>query len=386
MKRKYIVIIFCLILLMALWGRLIIRCNEKTPEAEEIKTRMGEWGRLTDDVLIRFKDVKIMTSQQAEGKYGSRLTENVDSDGVDYMTFVVSGEAENTGSKRRDAYLYDLYLENDYYSNGIAQDIQSLLDTPDVTLKLDKNETRDFCIGYIIYKNQFRPAVWKHIKNMDWRLVGEHYPKKRIFELDASAPGNSDKQETAKEDSDAETAAIVKMANGAQYCDEGEWIRVKNLSVRVNRSYFTKKQDGWVDLAEVMPDHEADGTIKGPYTYLVVDLTFKQKKGTDSLGFCSFSAMHYAKDDLHPACITLTSSTYFSDHMTREQREDRDVLLTQINTGKEVHTKVIYTLDDADDIRDDNTYALQVTTTGQMPENDKPNNYRLILLKPEKET
>ncbi|GEM_PF-2356726 len=75
-----------------------------------------------------------------------------------------------------------------------------------------------------------------------------------------------------------------------------------------------------------------------------------------------------------------------SDHMTREQREDRDVLLTQINTGKEVHTKVIYTLDDADDIRDDNTYALQVTTTGQMPENDKPNNYRLILLKPEKET
>lgn len=174
-----------------------------------------------------------------------------------------------------------------------------------------------------------------------------------------------------------------QIAGKVNHVREGKWITVKGLSVKVNHSYYTKTQKGWEDLVEGQPDLDTHKRIIGHDTYLVVDATFKQKKGTKSLGFSSFDfTSYYNKYKDFSMGTILTSSTYFSKYLTEEQRHSDLLLVTPLKTGKSIRTKFIFVLEDKDITSYDYPFFHIALSSGCI-KNDRPEYHGLIYLEPE---
>ena len=162
---------------------LITQCNRKTVAAQNRVTQSGQWGTLQKGTKLKITKKTFLTSSQAEKEYGNDFKQCMEQDTADYHVIVIDGSVKNTGTSLQTVPLFQLYLENSYYSNGISQDIQPFLHDASLEVKLKKGETKKFQIGYIIYKTQFSPDSWPNIQKDHWKLVGEHYPYKRIWNL-----------------------------------------------------------------------------------------------------------------------------------------------------------------------------------------------------------
>lgn len=183
MKTKRIGILLASVCSLVCLLFLIIQCNRKTVAAQNRVTQSGQWGTLQKGIKLKITKKTFLTSSQAEKTYGNDFKQTMAQDQTDYRVILVDGAIRNTSSSSQKIQLFQLYLENRYYSNGISQDIQPYLHDANLEVELKKGETKHFQIGYIIYKPQFSPSNWETIQLDHWMLVGEHYPYKRIWNL-----------------------------------------------------------------------------------------------------------------------------------------------------------------------------------------------------------
>ncbi len=183
MKTKIAAILLTIVLSIVCLSYLIIQCNYKTVSAQDRITRSGQWGTLQKGIKLKITKKTFLTSSQAEKTYGNDFKQCMEQDTADYHVIVIDGSVKNTGTSLQTVPLFQLYLENSYYSNGISQDIQPFLHDASLEVKLKKGEIKKFQIGYIIYKTQFSPDSWPNIQKDHWKLIGEHYPYKRIWNL-----------------------------------------------------------------------------------------------------------------------------------------------------------------------------------------------------------
>ncbi len=177
-----------------------------------------------------------------------------------------------------------------------------------------------------------------------------------------------------------------QISGRVKHVREHEWITVRGLSVKVNRSYYTKKQRGWEDLVEGQPDLDKNKRIIGDETYLVIDATFYQKPGTTSLGFTSFLFNTYSNQYKNfSGGKILTSTTYFSKNLTEAQRQSSSLLVNPLETGKKIRTKFIYVLDDSY-ITDKDYPFFHISLSCGALKSDRPGYHGLIYLEPENRT
>ena len=160
----------------------IIAVNREYPQVIYQDISLGntkEW----HDVFLTITDATIYDSISALDKYGDTILEGKD-ESIDYKVIEVEALVESTSNQLNTIYLYDLYLENDVYANGIAAEVQINSDTPKLDVDLQPLESKKVTLCYIVYENQFNKMYWDTFSLNDFWVSGDSYPIKNRWMLE----------------------------------------------------------------------------------------------------------------------------------------------------------------------------------------------------------
>lgn len=177
MKKYKIIIAVIVLFFIVLWGYMVFDVNQRYPQVIYEDKILGESGLFTEQTELVINNAKIYSSEEVGKKYGEAVLNELGTE-VNFKCIEVDATIKDVSGMDSVVYLYDLYLENSIYSNGISGELQLLTDTSQLDIDLSANEERDVTLCYILYENQFSDSEWSELSPEKFFIAGEHYPVK----------------------------------------------------------------------------------------------------------------------------------------------------------------------------------------------------------------
>ncbi|MBQ8489723.1 MAG: hypothetical protein IJ535_08055 [Pseudobutyrivibrio sp.] len=159
----------------------IIWVNKQYPQVQYQDVVLGQEAKW-NDCTLKINGGKILDKEQAIEEFGKGIIKDLDGT-VDFRLIEVNATIKNTSDTNTVVYIYDLYIENLTYANGIAAEIQKLTDTYRLDIDLKAKEEKQVKLCYVVYKNQFKKRDWNKMNLKDFWITGEYYPVKKRWYL-----------------------------------------------------------------------------------------------------------------------------------------------------------------------------------------------------------
>lgn len=167
-------------------GVKIVQINHKYPQVQIENIPSGEAAEMKDDVSMQILGTKWLTMEEAQESYGEDFTKSMDDElgEYNYNTVEVKIELKNTTAQEKSVPLYEICIENNIYSNGLAPEVFcSLEGNQEMEVTLSGNETKDITLGYLLYEMRFSKTQWKNRETSDFYLVNQRYPIKKRWKI-----------------------------------------------------------------------------------------------------------------------------------------------------------------------------------------------------------
>lgn len=177
---SFIGIIFLLCVIYA--GIKIVQINKEYPQVEVVKVDAGEKEAIQQDVEMKVMDVKMLSMNEAELKYGEDFVNEVGQD-FSYRIVEVYVSLENVGNEEQGIPLYNIYIEKVDYCNGLAPEVFFSVDNESDYITLQGKEAKTVILGYLLYEKQFGEKEWENMSVSDFYLTVDRYPVKTEWML-----------------------------------------------------------------------------------------------------------------------------------------------------------------------------------------------------------
>ncbi len=182
MRKSKCISCVILLILIALYSFFVYKVNQKYPKEVSVRVDFQEEESLQEGVALKLEKAKIYDNQEAMQKFGQSLEDEM-ADGIACRVVQLDVTLKNETKQEQWVDLYQLYLEDQSYANGIAADLQTKTDTPELEVTLNGEEEKEASLCYLLYENQFTKKKWKKMKTEDFWLARETYPEKYIWML-----------------------------------------------------------------------------------------------------------------------------------------------------------------------------------------------------------
>ncbi|WP_294239346.1 hypothetical protein [Pseudobutyrivibrio sp.] len=178
MKKYKFIGIVAFIIIFGLFIINVIKVNKRCPQVVYKDIEIGETSSWTEELELTINGARLFSSEEAVVRYGDGILSDM-VDGIDFKVVEVDATVTNKTDLPIIGYLYDLYMENLVFANGIAAEIQMNTDTDRLDIQLNPKEYKNVILCYVIYDNQFSNKDWDSISTKSFWLAGEHYPVKK---------------------------------------------------------------------------------------------------------------------------------------------------------------------------------------------------------------
>ncbi len=177
--RKYKYIKFAVFaIIFVLFIIKVAEVNKKYPQVVYKDIEVGETSAWTEELELTINGARVFSSKEAVDRYGNTILNDM-VDGIDFKVVEVDATVTNKADSNAIGYLYDLYMENLVFANGIAAEIQINTDTDKLDVDLNPKEYKDVTLCYVIYDTQFNDKEWDEIGTKSFWISGSHYPVKK---------------------------------------------------------------------------------------------------------------------------------------------------------------------------------------------------------------
>ena len=163
-------------------GREIKQINMVYPQVKKVDVERTEAAELQPNVNMSIMGAELLSMEDAQLRYGTDFMKEI---GVDYAyrTVEVTVLLENKTESMQDIALYDIYIEQEDYCNGLAPEVFFAIGNETDYITLKENEAREVTLGYIVYEKQFRNKEWNTMKIEDFYLVRQRYQEKLRWKI-----------------------------------------------------------------------------------------------------------------------------------------------------------------------------------------------------------
>ena len=158
-------------------GTKIIQINKKYPQVVKVDVQKNDTAELQDEVTMEVIKAEMFSMEEAEARYSQDFINEMGTD-YPFKTVEVTIELENQSEEEKEVALYDIYLEKEDYSNGLAPEVFFEIGNETDYIVLEAKEVREVTLGYLIYKMHFYAGEWEKMNVEDFFLAEDRYPEK----------------------------------------------------------------------------------------------------------------------------------------------------------------------------------------------------------------
>ena len=161
----------------------IVRVNQQYPQVEVVNIDKGQTAQLISGIDMQVVSAQWNSKEEAAQLYGEDFSQAMEED-CNYRTVAVTVELSNTTSEEINVSLYNIYLENNIYCNGLAPEVFFRIgNNQAMDISIASNEKQEVMLGYVVYELQFTKAQWNNMPDSTFYLADERYPIKRRWEI-----------------------------------------------------------------------------------------------------------------------------------------------------------------------------------------------------------
>lgn len=179
---KNVVILLAIVVVAVILGIEIKQINEAYPQVRFVDVERDGEAEVQPGVNMRILAAAMFSMEESQMRYGKKFVEEI-GDNYLYRTIEVSVCLENKTDDAQSVALYDIYLEQEDYCNGLAPEVFYGIGNESDYVTIEAGEELKVTLGYLIYKKQFRDNEWNSMTVEDFWIVRQRYPEKIKWRL-----------------------------------------------------------------------------------------------------------------------------------------------------------------------------------------------------------
>ena len=172
-----VVVLFAVVLATGWIGIEIKQINEAYPQVRFVDVERNAVAEVQPGVNMNIVDTTMFSMEEAQRRYGEDFVEEIGHD-YSYRTIEVIVRLENKSDDVQGVALYDIYLEQEDYCNGLAPEVFFGIGNETDYVTIEAGEELEVTLGYLIYKRQFRANEWNSMMVEDFWIVRQRYLEK----------------------------------------------------------------------------------------------------------------------------------------------------------------------------------------------------------------
>ena len=177
-KRVINAVIFLMVAaITVLLGIEIKQINEVYPQVQFVNVERNAVAEVQPGVNMSIVDASMFSIEEAEVRYGDNFVEEIGQN-YSYRTIEVTVRLENKSDEAQGMALYELYLEQEDYCNGLAPEVFFEIGNETDYVTIEAGGELEVTLGYLIYKKQFRVNEWDSMVVEDFWIARQRYPEK----------------------------------------------------------------------------------------------------------------------------------------------------------------------------------------------------------------
>lgn len=183
MKRDKKVALICgLIIAIGIIAR-IVYVNIEHPQVRYQDIAIGKAANWDNNVELTVEKTEVYHQEEAIEKYGDDIVDEYDDGDVPFRVIEVQVLLNNRDESMQEVYLYDLYIENRVYSNGIPEEVQYNTEDDELVWDIQPGESCEVKLCYKVFDDQVGLSEDDEFPVEDFWLSGKHYPVKNRWRL-----------------------------------------------------------------------------------------------------------------------------------------------------------------------------------------------------------
>lgn len=181
-NKKRMIIVLAALTVSVCVGMEIKQINTVYPQVKKVDVERTEVAELQSNVNMSIVKAELFSMKEAQLRYGTNFMKEIGEDYI-YRTVEVTVLLENKTESMQDIALYDIYIEQEDYCNGLAPEVFFAIGNETDYITLKENEAREVTLGYIVYEKQFMNKEWNTMKIEDFYLARQRYQEKLRWKI-----------------------------------------------------------------------------------------------------------------------------------------------------------------------------------------------------------
>ncbi len=172
-----VVVLLAVVVAIVLLGIEIKQINEAYPQVRFVDVERNAVADVQMGVNMNIVDAAMFSMAEAQMRYGEDFVEEI-GQSYPYRTIEVTVRLENKTDDVQGVALYDIYLEQEDYCNGLAPEVFFGIGNETDYVTIEAGGELEVTLGYLIYKKQFRANEWNSMMVEDFWIVRQRYLEK----------------------------------------------------------------------------------------------------------------------------------------------------------------------------------------------------------------